>query len=161
MKDIRAQLPQADREGAARLAHRLRGVAANLGADDVAARALQLEQALRGADDAQLALRLADLEAAMVQVAEIARELAPAAPESGPEAQALPDSVRAAALAELLELLQNNNMKAMSAYEALRPALAGMLAPAESAALEEAVGTLRFEQAARQVRAILVAKGDS
>ncbi|WP_312550568.1 response regulator, partial [Massilia sp.] len=161
VNEISAQLAQGDRQGATRVAHRLRGVAANLGADDVAARALQLEQALRGADDAQLALRLADLEAAMVQVAEIARELAPAAPEPGPETQALPDSVRAAALAELLELLQNNNMKAMSAYDALRPALAGMLAPAESAALQEAVGTLRFEQAARQVRAILVAKGDS
>ena len=161
VNEIRAQLAQGERLGAARLAHRLRGVAANLGANEVAAQSLRLEEALRGADDAQLALRLADLGAAMAQVAEIARELAPAAPESGSEAQALPDKVRAGALAELLELLQNNNMKAMSAYEALRPALASMLAPADAAALQEAVGTLRFEQAAQQVRAILVAKGDS
>ncbi|MEW6371688.1 MAG: response regulator [Pseudomonadota bacterium] len=157
--EIRAWLAQGDRAAAARLAHRLRGVAANLGANEVAAQALQLEEALRGADAAHLALRLADLDAAMAQVVDAMHELGPAEP--GDAAVQTGEGVRTDALAGLLELLQNNNMKAMTAYEALRPALAGMLEAGEAAALQEAVGTLRFEQAAGLVRAILEAKGDS
>ena len=157
--DIRTLVRQGDRPAAARLAHRLRGVAANLGANEVAAQSLHLEEALRGADEAHLALRLGDLDAAMAQVAEAAQELGPAMPED--TAAPAETSVRTDALAGLLDLLQNNNMKAMSAYEALRPALAGMLEPGVAAALQEAVGTLRFEQAAGLVRAILEAKGDS
>ena len=157
--EIRAQVAQGERQAGARLAHRLRGVAANLGANEVAARSLHLEEALRGADAAQLALRLADLDAAMAQLAEAAQELDAGAPEAA--APPAGDSVCMEALAQLLELLQNNNMKAMNAYEALRPALAGVLEAGQAAALQEAVGTLRFEQAAQLVRAILVAKGDS
>ena len=157
--EIRAWLAQGDRTAAARLAHRLRGVAANLGANEVAAQALQLEEALRGADAAHVALRLADLDAAMAQAVDAVHELGPAEPEDA-AAQA-GEGVRTDALAGLLELLQNNNMKAMTAYEALRPALAGMLEAGEAAALQEAVGTLRFEQAAGLVRAILEAKRDS
>ena len=157
--EIRALVRQGDRPAAARLAHRLRGVAANLGANEVAAQSLHLEEALRGADEAQLALRLRDLDAAMAQVADAAHELGPATP--GDTAAPAEASVRTDALARLLELLQNNNMKAMTAYEALRPALAGMLEAGEATALQEAVGTLRFEQAAGLVRAILEAKGDS
>ena len=159
--EIRVLVRQGDRGGAARLAHRLRGVAANLGANEVAAQSLHLESALRGADEAQLALRLADLDAAMAQVLDAAREVEADEPDSSQVPAPAAASLDREALAGLLELLQNNNMKAMGAHEALRPALAATLDPDRAAALQEAVGTLRFEQAAQLVRAILEAKGDS
>ena len=66
-----------------------------------------------------------------------------------------------AALADLLQLLGQNNMKAMAAFAALRAGLADRLEPGELAALAEAIGLLRFERAARLVQAILERKGDA
>jgi two-component system, sensor histidine kinase and response regulator len=63
-------------------------------------------------------------------------------------------------LAQLLDLLHNNNMKAMAQVETLRPALA-RLQPGKVAPLAEAVATLRFEQAAQLVRALLDMKEDA
>jgi hypothetical protein len=61
-------------------------------------------------------------------------------------------------LALLLDLLQNNNMKAMAQWESLRPALA-RLAPDRARELADAVALLRFEEAADMVRAILRTMG--
>jgi hypothetical protein len=61
------------------------------------------------------------------------------------------------ALAQLLDLLQNNNMKAMAQFEALRPALD----PALAGRLADAVATLRFDAAAALVRGILDTKEDA
>ncbi|MGJ7918754.1 response regulator, partial [Massilia sp. LXY-6] len=159
--EVRALLADGDRAGAGQLVHRLRGVAANLGATEVANQALDLEQALRGEDEAALALRLVRLEQALATVLEAARELPDEVPPQAPqndlagcemEQRPLQD-----ALAHLRDLLQNNNMKAMAQFESLRPALA-RLAPAAVAPLADAVATLRFDAAAalvEQVRAEL------
>jgi CheY-like chemotaxis protein len=158
--DIRALLDAGDRTRAGQAAHRLRGVAANLGATDVANQALELEQALRSEDEAALALRLARLDAALSIVLEAARDLpAPqttAAPAAAPEDSAILQR----GLAQLLDLLHNNNMKAMAQFETLRPALA-RLEPGQLAPLAEAVATLRFEEAARLVQALLETKEDA
>jgi CheY-like chemotaxis protein len=158
--DIRALLDAGDRARAGQAAHRLRGVAANLGATDVAGQALELEQALRSEDAAALALRLARLEAALSVVLEAARDLpapqATAAPAPAPEDSAILQRE----LAQLLDLLHNNNMKAMAQFETLRPALA-RLEPDRVAPLAEAVATLRFEDAARLVRTLLDTKEDA
>jgi hypothetical protein len=58
------------------------------------------------------------------------------------------------ALAHLRDLLQNNNMKAMAQFDALRPALA-RLAPAAVPPLADAVATLRFEAAQALVGELL------
>jgi two-component system, sensor histidine kinase and response regulator len=166
--EIRTLLDAGNRTGAGQAAHRLRGVAANLGATDVAGQALELEQALRGEDAAALALRLARLEAALAVVLDAARDLpAPeaAAATPGPDTAqpALPADDSATLrreLAQLLDLLHNNNMKAMAQFEMLRAAL-GNRAPAQAAALADAVATLRFEQAAQLVRALLDTKEDA
>jgi CheY-like chemotaxis protein len=166
--DIRALLDAGDRAGAGQAAHRLRGVAANLGATDVAGQALELEQALRSEDAAALALRLARLDAALAVVLEAARDLP--APESS-TAEPAPDAAAPAGgtedsatlrreLAQLLDLLHNNNMKAMAQFETLRPALA-RLEPGKVAPLADAVATLRFEQAAQLVRSLLETKEDA
>jgi CheY-like chemotaxis protein/HPt (histidine-containing phosphotransfer) domain-containing protein len=160
--EVRAVLAQGDRGRAGQLVHRLRGVAANLGATTVASLALELEEALRSEDEAALALRLARLEEALSTVLEAARDL-PAdfcavgtatAPQDGVvcndmERQALRD-----ALAHLRDLLQNNNMKAMAQFDALRPALARQ-APAAVPPLADAVATLRFESAQALVGELL------
>jgi PAS domain S-box-containing protein len=168
VSDIRARLEAGDRAGAGQAAHRLRGVAANLGATDVAGQALELEQALRSEDAAALALRLARLDAALAIVLEAARDL----PEPEPvAAEAAPDTAEASVstedgavlrreLAQLLDLLHNNNMKAMAQFDAVRPALA-RLEPGKVAPLADAVATLQFEQAAQLVRALLDTKEDA
>jgi PAS domain S-box-containing protein len=166
--EIRGLLNAGDRTGAGQAAHRLRGVAANLGATDVAGQALELEQALRSEDAAALALRLARLEAALAVVLDAARDLpAPeaAAATPGPDAAvpAVPAEDSATLrreLAQLLDLLHNNNMKAMAQFETLRAALVNV-APDQAAALADAVATLRFEQAAQLVRALLDMKEDA
>jgi PAS domain S-box-containing protein len=152
LDEVRALLRQGDRQGAQQLVHRLRGVAANLGATEVAALALDLEQALRSANEAALALRLARLDSALQVVLEAAREL---------DVQAVPvepahnRTAPRAELARLLELLTSNNMKAMAQFDALR----GALDPQASAALADAVQTLRFDVAARMVEELLNAEG--
>jgi CheY-like chemotaxis protein len=158
--DIRALLDAGDRARAGQAAHRLRGVAANLGATDVAGQALELEQALRSEDEAALALRLARLEAALSIVLEAARDLpapeATTAPAPAPEDSAILQH----GLAQLLDLLHNNNMKAIAQFETLRPALA-RLEPGRAAPLADAVATLRFEEAAQLVRTLLDTKEDA
>jgi hypothetical protein len=51
-------------------------------------------------------------------------------------------------------------MKAIAQFEALRPALA-RLEPCQVAPLADAVATLRFEEAAQLVRALLDTKEDA
>lgn len=153
---IRAAL-EAGRQGeAGQLAHRLRGVAANLGATAVADGAQALEHALRhGADPAA---HLAALDAALGIVLATANGLDDVSPDTVPP---LPEAALDGALADLLRLLEHNNMKAMAAFAALRASLAERVDAGRLAALAEAVGLLRFEQAARLVQAILGTKGDA
>jgi PAS domain S-box-containing protein len=160
--EVRALLAAGDRIRAGQLIHRLRGVAANLGATEVADHALDLEQALRFDDEAALALRLARLEGALATVLEAARELpideAAAPQETGPAADGMDEPALRDALAHLRDLLQNNNMKAMGAFETLRPALA-RLAPEAVPPLADAVLTLRFEAAAALVEHMIATLG--
>ena len=157
--EVEALLRQDRRHEARQRVHRLRGVAANLGADEVAALALELEQAMADADTDALAPPVARLDAALEAVFAAARELGPPRAADVRATPALP--VTHDTLAGLLELLQNNNMKALATFEALRPGLAALAGADATAALAEAVGTLRFEEAARLVRGILTLKEDA
>ncbi|WP_229411307.1 MULTISPECIES: PAS domain-containing protein [unclassified Massilia] len=161
--EVRGLLASGDRTGAGQLMHRLRGVAANLGATEVASQSLALEQALRGEDESALALRLARLESALATVLEAARELPAEVPAEAPPGDLAEGEIEQPslqdALAHLRDLLQNNNMKAMAQFESLRPALA-RLAPAAVAPLAEAVATLRFEAAAGLVGEIVANLGN-
>ncbi|WP_306393544.1 response regulator [Telluria beijingensis] len=157
--ELRAHVDAGDRTGAGQLAHRLRGVSANLGAGAAADAADALEQALRTADDGTVRLRLADLARELDALAASARELAPAQPESSPVLPPMDDGATLhAALAQLLHLLQNNNMKAIAAEAALRPALAAQAGQQAAVTLADAIATLRFDEAARQVARLLERK---
>ena len=159
--ELRAHVEAGERGAAGQLAHRLRGVSANLGATEAAEAAHALEQALRDADDGTVRLRLADLARALDAVAATARELAPPAPhEPARDLSAMDDGATLHdSLARLLHLLENNNMRAIAAEAALRPALALDAGQPAAAALADAVATLRFDEAARQVADLMKRKG--
>jgi len=160
--ELRAQVEAGKRAGAGQLAHRLRGVSANLGANAAADAAHALEQALRDADDGTVRLRLADLARALDEVVATARELAPPRreQEAAPGLPPMDDGATLhESLARLLHLLENNNMKAIAAAGALQPALAAAAGQDAAAALADAVATLHFDDAARQVADLLKRKG--
>jgi hypothetical protein len=136
-------------------------VSANLGATEAAEAAHALEHALRDADDGTVRLRLADLARALDAVAATARELAPPpAAEAAPDLPAMDEGATLHdSLARLLHLLENNNMRAIAAEGALRPALALDAGQPAAAALADAVATLRFDEAARLVADLMKRKG--
>ncbi|MEJ7807955.1 MAG: Hpt domain-containing protein, partial [Telluria sp.] len=158
LAEVRQLLRQGDREAPVALVHRLRGVAANLGAADFAALALDFEHALRSGSMVDLVERLDVLEGELAKLMVAARQLEmPAVAEVAPPQGDGRDLD--SALADLLGLLQNNNLKALAEFDAVRAQL-GAVAPAdELASLSEAVATLAFPAAAAQIRDLLNRKG--
>ncbi|MBQ5941808.1 PAS domain-containing protein [Massilia sp. AB1] len=162
LAELRLLVDAGDRQAAQQATHRLRGVAANLGAVDVARAAHELELALRNEGQPTVVLRLAELAAALDVAAAGAREL-----ENPTRDAALPLPAEGGgaalqdALARLLHLLENNNMKATTQFEVLRPALAARYGQEAAAALAEAVGTLRFGEAAARIRELLEGKAQA
>ncbi|OEZ55622.1 Hpt domain protein [Duganella sp. HH105] len=156
--EVRALLADGQRQQAAQSLHRLRGVAANLGASEVASLTAAAEAVLRQDPDlAQLQAALDPLEQALQRVAAGARQLSAAAPAPASDipisnnvAHDLPQK-----LAELQSLLQNNNLKALEHFQQLRPALA---AAEPVRALAEAVETLNFKVAQKMVEDMLQRK---
>jgi two-component system sensor histidine kinase/response regulator len=101
---------------------------------------------------AAMAPLLDALAQAVATVAAGARGLGPAAPAASPShaMHNLPQK-----LAELQSLLQNNNLKALTHFQELRPALA---AGAGVQALADAVETLNFKEAEKMVEDMLQRK---
>jgi CheY-like chemotaxis protein/nitrogen-specific signal transduction histidine kinase/HPt (histidine-containing phosphotransfer) domain-containing protein len=150
--EVRALLAAGQRQQAAQALHRLRGVAANLGAAEVARLTAHAETALRDADGLALPASLKQLELALAVVGRTARQLQGAAQKFHSNNTPPPDLAQK--LAELQSLLQNNNMKALEYFHALRPAL-----PSDQAqALAEAVETLNFKAAHQMVEDLLQRK---
>ena len=167
--EVRALLGRDKRHAAAQVLHRLRGVAANLGAADIAAYARQAETALTEARESELAALLAALEQAIAVVTDAARVLPLPLPWPVPPAAGAPHAAGdgaagsgpaidlAQALAELVSLLQNSNMKALTHFQALRPALVRD-GSADVPALANAIETLDFAAAEKVVQAMLKRK---
>ncbi|KQN65338.1 hybrid sensor and regulator [Duganella sp. Leaf61] len=145
--EVRAAIGSGERLTALQALHRLRGVAANLGANEVARLSAVVETALhqRHTDTA--------LHAALDQLALALETVVSGARLLDIQEQIIPSSninrsELALALAELQSLLQNNNLKALEHFRTLRPALAAMQ---HAEQLAEAVESLDFEKAARLV----------
>jgi PAS domain S-box-containing protein len=153
--EVRTLLGAGQRQQAAQVLHRLRGVAANLGGIDVARLAAVAEAVLLDAKADTLAMPTAlnRLEQALALVTRTARNLA--APQPDIPASNTEPSDLAQKLAELQALLQNNNLKALEHFRALRPALASA---AQTQALGEAVETLNFKAARQMVEEMLQRK---
>ncbi|MBA5687559.1 PAS domain-containing protein [Rugamonas apoptosis] len=155
VSEVRQLLAAGQRQQAGQTLHRLRGVAANLGASEVAQRTSQAEAALLEGHPEQLERLLAALQAALDTVAASASRL-PAAGE-GSAAPDLDDNSATtliATLVQLQDLLQNNNLKALALFQSLRPRLEAVDGTA-AAALAEAVETLQFKAAGQLVHKLL------
>ncbi|KQQ40308.1 hybrid sensor and regulator [Duganella sp. Leaf126] len=148
---VRAALVAGEDQTARQLLHRLRGVAANLGANEVARMAAQVECALHANHaDSAVHAALDQLATALAVVADGIRLL-------NVDEQIIPYSNTDRAelvqkLAHLQSLLQNNNLKALEDFAALRPALADM---EHAVPLAQAVDNLDFDAAAALVHAIM------
>uniref|UniRef100_UPI00293D3391 response regulator n=1 Tax=Janthinobacterium sp. TaxID=1871054 RepID=UPI00293D3391 len=159
---VRALLADGQPELAAQLLHRVRGVAANLGAAAVAGLCARAETALRQGDAVALAGLLDELEQAMALVIDAASAApAPAgAPPPDQEHKGHEEHERrelAPALAALLVQLEQNNLKALAQFRALRPTLERRHGE-RAAALAEAIETLNFGAAASLLAALLHTK---
>ena len=158
--ELRQEAEAGNRNAAWQLAHRLRGVTANLGALDAARAAQALEGALHDADAGTVLLRVAELGRALEVLAGSARQLArPVADMAAGADGSLPGAGDGAALheslARLRHLLENNNMKALADADALRPLLAAEAGAEAANALFDAVATLRFGEAQRLVDGLM------
>jgi two-component system, sensor histidine kinase and response regulator len=153
--EVRELLAAGLQQQAGQVLHRLRGVAANLGAGEVAQLTAQAEAALLEGHPEQLDERLAALHGALATVAAGAHRLP--APAAGQGATGIGDASATtlmATLAQLQDLLQNNNLKALALFQSLRPRLEAIDAAA-AAALAEAVETLQFRAAGQLVHTLL------
>ena len=153
--EVRALLARDQRPAAGQVLHRLRGVAANLGATSIAELTRQAEAALQQAHPAELLGLLGALDQALAEVCAGARGLvlpAEAAPLAAEGVVDLPQK-----LAELQELLQNNNLKALTHFQALRASLDATERDV-ALALAEAVETLNFSAAVQLVTDLLKRK---
>nr|WP_233411099.1 PAS domain-containing hybrid sensor histidine kinase/response regulator [Rugamonas sp. CCM 8940] len=154
---LRALLVEAHRDEAKQQLHRLRGVAANLGAADVARHCAQAEAALAPSGTAAaLETALCALEAALAVVRASAHALPAPASTALPavtDSDAIPLKL---ALAEFQTLLQNNNLHALARFHALRPALVAQ--HYDGNALAAALETLDFPRAHQLVDELLQRK---
>jgi len=155
--DVRSLLANNKREEAAKLLHRLRGVAANLGAGDIARISAQAEVALHQDSDAELAFMLTALDQSIRVVTAAARTLPLPLPTGTPEAE--PGMARdlTQALQELVSLLETNNMKALTHFQSVRPLLDSN-GHGTVLALANAIETLDFAAAEALVRDLLKRK---
>ncbi|MES2899212.1 MAG: response regulator [Pseudomonadota bacterium] len=154
LAEVRELLRSERRDESLALVHRLRGVAANLGASEFAAHALEFEQALRCGAMPDVLMRLDALEIELAGLMMAARALE--APRAEPVAAPSQDGrTLALKLVELQDLLQNNNLKALATFDTLRRDLDAALPAHEVASLSEAVATLAFSNATSLVQKIL------
>ncbi|SHG98274.1 response regulator [Massilia sp. CF038] len=154
LAEVRQHLRSNERDAAVALMHRLRGVAANLGATEFAGLALEFEQAVRKDSVDILLPRLDLLEVELAKLMVAARELqlpdAPGNNTASADSRSLDEK-----LANLLGLLQNNNLKALAEFDALRGQLAALAPAPMLGALADAIATLAFANAARQLKEIM------
>ncbi len=152
VQEVRDCLAQDKRYAATRVLHRLKGVAANLGATEVARLSAQAETALAEGQDSSAAALLLSLEQALAVVITAARELPmPATPSTSGAAPAasLPQALR-----DLLMLLRNSNMRALAAFKAISPVLE-QRCPDLLPGLANAIETLDFSNAEHKVQEIM------
>ncbi|MES2739903.1 MAG: PAS domain-containing protein [Pseudomonadota bacterium] len=167
--EVRRLVGEGKAEQAGQVLHRLRGVAANLGAAQVSELSLQAEQAMHQGRESELAALLGALDTAMAVVIAAARTLPmPALPAlaepdgaAAPTRRAAADAAHAAAaLGTLLVLLQNSNLEALHYFQAQRPLFEAMCRE-RSLALAEAIETLSFPAAEALVQELLKRKEEA
>ena len=148
MGQTMCDLADGERQRAARRMHSLRGSAGQLGALELATVAGALEVAIQqeaSALDTPLAALGEQVNALIAAIASWHRGAAVDASPAAP-ASALPP-LDPTGLAELRAALRTYNLKALRYYEALQPALRGVLGAARTAAIGRAIRGLRVDEA--------------
>jgi two-component system sensor histidine kinase/response regulator len=151
--EVNELLADDKRHGAHQALHRLRGVAANLGANEIADLCAEAQAALVDEQDSALSTLLQALDDAIGTVVATARGLPQPAHAAAGADQARPEDLNTA-LADLLSLLRNSNMKALASYKALRTPIE-QASPDLAPALAEAIDTLDFTAAEHLVKELL------
>jgi signal transduction histidine kinase/CheY-like chemotaxis protein/HAMP domain-containing protein len=149
--DIRAAMDAKDDSTARRLAHSLKGAAANLGLSALAEVAARAESALESNQDIPLALEA--LSHSLDSSVDTIRSALPQ--EAGRSAVAIKDPAMAAQpLAQLKKLLENDDGDAADFILDARPSLCEVLTAAEIDALIEHVGNFAYSNALQSLSAI-------
>jgi CheY-like chemotaxis protein len=117
-------LAAGDGAAAARLLHRLRGVAANVGAVEAARLATEAEAAIKDGREAAVPDLLAALDTAMAAVAAAAAAVDHPAPGKAPPEAIAAETLREE-LSRLAGLLARNDMQAVDRFHELQPSLGG------------------------------------
>jgi PAS domain S-box-containing protein len=146
-----ADFARGDALSAARRLHKLRGVAGNVGAQQIAALAGALEVMLRSEPPALSRSELDALDAALgLLIAGLPTDIdqRPIIAANGSDLQ-----LRSADIKDMIALLEDGDMDAYKRFQALRPALGAHHGDAELARLSDAMDLLRFDE----VRACLLA----
>lgn len=145
--EVRRLLDAGLDDQAAGTLHGLRGVAANLGAIEVARLADEVETAIRDRRKADLSSLLPSLQDAMSALCGLARSL----PEPARVYSTVGDADLRQSLEKLRDFLLGNNLKAIAAFESLRPVLPGRVASELIQRLTAAIETLNFADAEKLV----------
>jgi PAS domain S-box-containing protein len=155
--DIRKSLDEGDQKTAARLAHTMRSVAANIGAEELSRAGGELERAIKAGDMQVAAGLLAGFAALLAEVLGSIDSLESAAPraDAARPPRAFDPAAMRALLTDLGNLLETDMGQAMTRAEELdalpgAPALAGDLRR-----LREALGNFDTEEAAQAIGRLL------
>ena len=161
--NIRAALAQNDLATAERLAHTLKGVAANLGANPLSAVGAKLEQAFRGGKLDEVEELIAELETELVVVSEEMErfEAATAKPEQERGFTAMDIEFVAPRLVQLAKLLQNRMLDSLEQVEELDSQLSGGEVKAEWERLKENVYSFEMDLALTDLKLIASTLGMS
>ncbi len=156
--DIRRALAKGDRLSAQHIAHATKGIAGNLGAFELALRAGDVERGLRdGLPDDRLEEtigRFSELLASLfarIRSALKTGEKPGAATAEGPPVDVNDVFERLSMLAGLLE---SSDMRSMTCFEELKPALMSLGVKSEVAAFEKSLMKLEFETCLDMVRVL-------
>jgi polar amino acid transport system substrate-binding protein len=167
-KDIRKALDMDDPETATRLAHTVKGVAGNIGAQDLHLTAADLDVALRQAQTENISGLLdafsESLDLVLNSIADLELKDRDAA-ETQRSAQSVPESIDRdrvfSLLSELREFLEEDDTRAVRTLEALREALPGGMAEGELTDLEKHIGGYAFKEALETLAEVAQALDES
>jgi HPt (histidine-containing phosphotransfer) domain-containing protein len=143
---LRLHLANDDAGTAERAAHSLKGAAATLGAEALAAAAAETEAAIRTGRDAEDTLRTLSLTLDPV-IKSIHTALPDEIAGNGKDAPPADPATLIAPLTRLKQLLESDDGEAADFIIDARPQLAGVLSPAEIKTLSDRVTNFEFEAA--------------
>jgi PAS domain S-box-containing protein len=150
---ITAALEKGDRESAQRLAHTLKGVAANIGIEGVQVAAASVEKAIRENDPALEAF-ISELRSVMYPQMAAIRKAGGEKPPAQAPAQSFNAEAASRAIATLMSLLEANDGDAGDAAEVVASAVGGRIEASRLAALRAAIEEFDFEAAQTQLSQI-------